>query len=112
VTDYRSRTIAVRAYASSPALLVLSEIYYPAGWKASIDGMATPIHRTNYILRSVMIPAGTHEVVFTFDPPMYRTGWILSNVSWVITLLCVLIGIWRIPGVKARLLRTGREHRG
>ncbi len=103
VTDYRSRNITLRAFTSSPALLVLSEIYYPAGWKAYIDGTETEIYKTNYILRSVVVPAGNHEVTLTFDPPMYALGWNLSRAAWGVTFLCIVIGLWQIPAVRARL---------
>ncbi len=100
VRSYGSRRIAVRTFASSAALLVLSEVYYPAGWKATIDGSETEIYQTNYILRSVVVPAGTHDVVFTFDPPMYGAGYGLTNAGWVIALICIAIGTYRV--VRAR----------
>ncbi len=103
VTDYKSRHITLSATTTSPALMVLSEVYYPAGWKAYVDGHETEIYRTNYILRSIVVPAGTHEVVFSFDPPVYRLGWILSNVAWALAALCVLIGLWQVPAIRKRL---------
>ncbi len=109
VTDYKSRRIALMATTTSPALMVLSEVYYPAGWKAYIDGRETEIYRTNYVLRSIVVPAGTHEVVFSFDPPVYRLGWILTNVAWGIAVLCILIGLWQVPAVRKRL-QPGKPH--
>ena len=102
ITSYRSREIRIHTEAPAAALLVLSEIYYPAGWKATVDGAETPIYRTDYVLRSVVVPPGPHEVVFTFDPPMYRIGWLLTNAAWGIALLCVAGGVWRLPALRAR----------
>jgi uncharacterized membrane protein YfhO len=103
VTEYKSRRIAVKAYTSSPALMVLSEVYYPAGWKAFIDGQETEIYKTNSILRSVVVPAGTHELVFSFDPPLYRAGYLISNIAWGVALLCIALGLWWTPGFRAFL---------
>jgi uncharacterized membrane protein YfhO len=100
ITEYRSRHIAMKAYTSAPALMVLSEVYYPAGWKAFIDGSETEIYKTNSILRSVVVPAGAHEVVFSFDPPMYTAGYLITNVAWVIALLCIAWGMWRTPAIR------------
>jgi hypothetical protein len=103
VTDYKSRHITLSATTTSPALMVLSEIYYPAGWKAYVDGHETEIYRTNYVLRSIVVPAGTHEIVFSFDPPMYRLGWILTNAAWGLSAICILIGLWQVPAIRRRL---------
>ena len=109
ITDYKSRSIAISAYTSSPALLVLSEIYYPAGWKAYIDGNETEIYKTNYVLRSVVVPSGKHEIMFKFDPPIYSIGWTMSRISWGVVVLCILIGLWRTPEVRLRLFGKRQE---
>jgi Bacterial membrane protein YfhO len=103
VLQYTSRRIVLKSETASPALLVLSEVYYPSGWKAFIDGRETEILRTNYVLRSVVVPGGTHEVVFSFDPPLYRIGWVLSNAAWAVTALCIVIGLWLNPAVRQKL---------
>lgn len=106
IVSYQSREIRIQTDVGAPALLVLSEIYYPAGWHAYVDGKETEIFRTDYVLRSVLVPPGSHEVTFAFDPPLYRLGWITSNVAWVIVLLFVLIGFLRLPFVRGRIARS------
>jgi hypothetical protein len=100
---YRSREIKLRTYCSAPSLLVVSEIYYPAGWKAYVDGAETEILKTNYILRSVVVPAGTHELVFRFDPPAYQLGFTLSQSAWGVTALLALFGLAQQPWVRNKL---------
>jgi hypothetical protein len=105
VKVHQSRRIVIDATTSKPALLVVSEIYYPAGWKATVDGNPTEIYRTNSVLRSVVVPAGTHEVVMTFDPPLYRAGYLLSNGAWGVALVCILVGLYRDRTARERVLR-------
>lgn len=72
-------------------LVVFSEIYYPAGWTATIDGQQVPIMRANYVLRALQIPAGVHSVVFSFKPKPYTVGDNITMISsWL--LLIVIIG--------------------
>ncbi|MEX1002985.1 MAG: hypothetical protein WDZ35_12780 [Crocinitomicaceae bacterium] len=54
---------------SSPdkQLVVFSEIYYPIGWQANIDGEAADILRVNYTLRAIEVPAGDHEIVVKYE---------------------------------------------
>lgn len=108
VTGYTSRLITLKTYTSSSALLVLSEVYYPAGWKATIDGKETEIFKTNYVLRSIVVPAGNHEVIFSFEPTMYELGYTLTRVGWGVAFLSILIGLWQLPIVR-RFLKKGEE---
>jgi hypothetical protein len=109
IIDYKSREITIKAYTSSPALLVLSEVYYPAGWKAFVDGTETEIYKTNYVLRSIMVPSGEHTVTFSFNPPLYAMGLTLTRSAWGVAFLCIVIGLWQTPAIRARLGRGKRE---
>ncbi|MEP0986905.1 YfhO family protein [Ekhidna sp.] len=73
---------------------VFSEIYYPAGWVATIDGNEAQILRANYVLRALEIPAGNHEIIFEFKPQAYFIG--NSAVTIFSTLICLsfMIGLF------------------
>ncbi len=82
-----------------PALLVISENYYPA-WHAEVDGAASPLLRANYTFRAVPITAGQHQVRLYYESASLR------NSAWVsvVTLLLLL-------GISATGLRQGRGAR-
>lgn len=90
VTTYRPRKIELKTTRKTDGFLVLSEIYYPAGWKAFIDGKETPIIKTNYVLRGLSVPAGNHTITLTFNPSTYTIG---TTSAWIATILIYLIGI-------------------
>ncbi|SMO82945.1 membrane protein YfhO [Saccharicrinis carchari] len=71
-------------------LAVFSQIYYPKGWNAYVDGEKVAIYRTNYILRAVMLPQGEHTLEFRFEPSSYRVGQLISLISSL--LILALIG--------------------
>src|ERR1051325_579745 len=103
VSGYASRDIALKTTNAKSALLVISEIYYPAGWRAFIDGSETEIYKTNYILRSVFLPPGTHEVELRFDPPVYYLGYTLTQGAWGLAGLLILAGLLGKPSIRKRL---------
>jgi hypothetical protein len=74
IVAYSLHEIVLRTQADTPRLLVLSEVFYPNGWQATVDGEPTPILQANYLLRSVPVPAGTHQVSFRFAPLDMRLG--------------------------------------
>jgi hypothetical protein len=78
--------------AKTDQFAVLSEIYYPAGWKAFIDNKEVPIIRVNYVLRGISVPAGNHAIQFRFEPQAYLTGKTLTKVfSWLILAALVVV---------------------
>ena len=64
-----------------------SEIYYPHGWTAYVDGQEAPYFRADYVLRAMKLPAGDHVVEFRFRAPHYET---LTAVTLVCSLLLLL----------------------
>ena len=73
LTKHAPNQLSYHAEMNKAGLGVFSEIYYPAGWTAKVDGREVPILRTNYLLRGLSLPAGTHEIVFTFAPASYSS---------------------------------------
>jgi hypothetical protein len=84
--------------ASTDQFAVFSEIYYPYGWKAFIDGKEVPIARVNYALRGISVPAGNHAIEFRFEPASKATGdmisLVLSILSWLL-LIGAFVWEWR-----------------
>ncbi|MGQ8337273.1 YfhO family protein [Sunxiuqinia sp. A32] len=71
-------------------LAVFSEIYYPKGWDAFIDGEKVEHVRVNYILRALPVPQGKHKIEFKFQPQSYILGNKISLASSIILLLAAL----------------------
>ncbi|MCP4458490.1 MAG: YfhO family protein [Cytophagales bacterium] len=69
-------------------LAVFSEVYYPKGWTATIDGKEVELLRVNYLLRALNIPEGEHEIVFEFKPPSYAT----TNSIMLICCVIIIVG--------------------
>ena len=83
----------LRYNVSTPAkgVAVFSEIYYPAGWKAYVDGEEKPILRADYVLRALLIDEGEHEVEFVFAPDSFVVGRDISLAS-SIAIIVLLAG--------------------
>ena len=86
ITLFTPHRIEMAVDAAAPCLLVLSEIYYPAGWRAMIDGEPAEIHKTNYVLRSMVVPEGRHEVVMRFQPSSFTAGHLVSRIASTLVL--------------------------
>jgi hypothetical protein len=71
-------------------LAVFSEIYYPKGWNAYVDGKLTPHFQCDYVLRAMILPAGNHKVEFKFQPVVYRVGEKISLLSSILLIFVVI----------------------
>ncbi|TRZ45354.1 YfhO family protein [Robertkochia solimangrovi] len=85
---------------SNTGLAVFSEMYYPHGWKVTIDGEEATEFRVNHALRALEIPAGSHEITFTFDPDVVTSGSRIALGSTVVLFLLLIFGIYRGIGKK------------
>lgn len=66
--EYKPNRLVYESENPSDGIAVFSEIYYPDGWTATIDGNPAPIARADYILRTMYVPAGKHTIEMCFDP--------------------------------------------
>lgn len=81
LTYYSPDKLSYNARSSKGGIAVFSEIYFPDGWTATIDGKPTEIGRVNYVLRALRIPAGNHHIEFTFAPKEVKSTNNLSIAS-------------------------------
>ena len=93
VLEYDLHNIKFSAETDKEGLLVVSEIYYPAGWNAYIDGKKVDIIPVNYILRGVVVPPGSHTLEMKFEPTTYKLSLILSLIGILSTLILLILGI-------------------
>ena len=91
--SYAPNELHYKYSAASDRLAVFSEIYYPNGWTATVDGQPLDLLRADWTLRAAMLPAGEHEVVMHFLPASYRTGAAVSRASSILLLLVTLLSI-------------------
>lgn len=95
LVSYDIHKIKLKASVKSPSLMVLSEIYYPAGWKAYVDGEITKIYKTNYILRSIFLKPGNHEIEFVFKPSSFTIGLGISIITFILLIVTLIYSLRR-----------------
>ena len=84
--DWDVEKIIIDYEANEKGLLVLSEIYYPARWKAYIDETEVEIFRANSVLRAVEVKAGTNKIIFEYDNGLFKILHTLSNL--IVLFMC------------------------
>lgn len=90
--SYSPKQLKYTADLNQDGLAVFSEVYYPYGWKCTIDGRPADIYRVNYMLRAINIPSGQHEIVMIFEPDSVKKGNTLALICFALFVL-VLIGV-------------------
>lgn len=89
-TSYAPNRLTYRANTARGGVAVFSEVYFPWGWKATVDGQEVPLSRVNYVLRALPVPAGQHEIVMNFDPQSLHTTGTAATVSIILIYLAAI----------------------
>lgn len=99
LTSYSPNELKYEVSTANGGIAVFSEIYFPWGWHATIDGKKADLGRVNYVLRAMRVPAGKHNINMIFDPQsLHATG----SIAYA----CVtLIYLWLIGGVWLAVMR-------
>ena len=88
---YEPERVVVVANLARDGYLILSDTHYP-GWRVTVDGAESRIHRANLMFRAVYLPAGAHTVEFQFQPRSLYIGACASALALVL-LIAGLIAI-------------------
>ncbi|MEG0700106.1 MAG: YfhO family protein [Muribaculaceae bacterium] len=101
-TKYAPNELTYHATSQNGGLAVFSEIYFPWGWHATIDGKDAEIGRVNYVLRALKIPAGNHTINFRFEPESVKTTETIAYIAIAIIYLAMIVAVFGIGRKKER----------
>lgn len=93
LTKYGLQELEYASNNSQNGVAVFSDIYYPHGWTAYVDGKETPIMKANYVLRAIKVPAGQHKIEFKFHPETFYSGEKIAMVSSILLLFICVGGV-------------------
>ena len=79
-------SVRARVFMACKGLLVVSDNKYP-GWRASIDGKATPIWEIDTALRGVVIPSGSHEMIMQYRPFSVYIGFVCTLLGLTVAMV-------------------------
>lgn len=99
-TSYAPDLLTYNVRTANGGVAVFSEVYFPWGWEATIDGKPVEIGRVNYILRAIPVEPGEHQIVMTFRPKAVGTTTTVAIISSLLIYLLIGAAIWK--GVKCR----------
>ncbi len=99
LTDYEPNHLSYSSVNDNAGIVVFSEMYYPNGWNAYVDGKVVDYFKANYVLRALRVPAGSHTIEFKFEPEVVKKGSSITLASSVLLGLIIIGGLsfsfWR-----------------
>ncbi len=95
LVDYKMNHLVYESQSNQEAFAVFSEMYYPKGWQAFINGEPVNHVQVDYTLRGLSIPKGKHQIEFKFEPQVIKTGSRISLAGHVLFLILLLFGAFK-----------------
>jgi len=72
---------------ATDGFLLVSEVYYPAGWSIYMDDETElEMFAANELIRGIPVPAGQHTLKFVYDPASVKAGFRITLLSALILL--------------------------
>ncbi len=108
LTHYAPNELRYSYSVDNERAAILSEIYYPKGWKAWIEpagsygevrgghyqptsaGHEIELFRADWMLRGAVLPAGEGTLIMRFEPDSYALGANISRASSILLILLLL----------------------
>jgi len=94
LNSYQPNILVYESESKEDGFAVFSEIYYPEGWNAYVDGKLNPHIGVNYVLRGMPLPAGKHKIEFKFEPKTYETANTIALLGSILVLITVGAGLY------------------
>ncbi len=85
ILKYDIDEILIEAETNYPAILLLSEIYYPE-WEVTVDNKKEEVYEANYLLRAVPIGEGKHLVKFYYNKKNILIGLSLTVITLILAI--------------------------
>ena len=92
-TAYAPNHLTYKSHSANGGLAVFSEVYFPWGWKVTVDGKPVEMGRVNYVLRALQLPAGDHEIDFKFIPDEVNKTQTCAKVAVIAIYLLLLLAL-------------------
>lgn len=90
MTSYAPNELRYHYSVSAARTAIFSEVYYPDGWTATVDGAPLDLFRADWIFRAANLPAGEHDIVMRYEPNVYIVAEKASRAS-SLTLFILLV---------------------
>ena len=103
--EHEPDRVEVHVTNAAAGMVVFSEIFDP-GWQASVDGVATPIHLVNHVLRGIPLGAGSHRIELRYETPALLLGMAITGVTAAILIAAAVVLRLGPPG---RRVGRGRK---
>ncbi len=109
-TSYAPNHLTYKSHSANGGLAVFSEVYFPWGWKVTVDGKPAEMGRVNYILRALQLPAGDHEIDFKFVPDEVNKTQSWAKFAVIAIYLLLLLALnYALFGDKLRKNKVEQE---
>ncbi len=93
MTSYAPNELRYHYSTSTARTAIFSEIYYPDGWTATVDGSPLDLFRADWIFRAADLPAGEHDIVMRFEPKIYTVSEKASRASSLALFILLVLSL-------------------